>query len=68
MHPGGYSYRRFLVQTALTDHFANAAQLLWRGVMPDDDWLRARYSASSEKRIGALRLCHLRSLIGSSKV
>ena len=68
MHPGGYSHRRFWVQTALTDHVADATRLLWHGILPDDDWLRARYSAAGEARINSLRLRHLRRLLGSTEV
>ncbi len=58
MQPGGYGYRRFLIQIALVDRARDAVKLLARGVFPDAGWLRARYGLAPDERLARWRVLH----------
>jgi hypothetical protein len=68
MWPGGYGYRRFLVQLALVDRTRDGVRLLWRGLFPEAAWLRARYGVLPPgTSLWRLRLRHLWSLATSAR-
>jgi hypothetical protein len=67
MRPGGYSYRRFVVQLALVDRTRDGFRLLWRGLFPEAAWLWARYGGLPGASLWRLRLRHLWSLASSAR-
>ena len=67
MWPGGYGYRRFLVQMALTDRTRDAVGLLWRGLFPERAWLQARYGVAPGASLWRLRLSHVWRLATSAR-
>ena len=58
MQPGGYGYRRFLIQVALVDRARDAARLMLRGIFPEAGWLRARYGLAPDERLARWRVLH----------
>lgn len=67
MRPGGYGYRRFVVQLTLVDRTRDSFRLLWRGLFPDAAWLQARYGGLPGPSLWRLRLRHLWSLTVSAR-
>jgi len=67
MRPGGYGYRRFLVQMALVDRARDAVELLWRGLFPETAWLQARYGVAPGASVWRLRLSHVWRLATSAR-
>ncbi len=67
MQPGGYGYRRFVIQLALIDRTRDGARLLWRGLFPEAAWLQARYAALPGQSLWRLRLEHVWRLATSAR-
>lgn len=67
MWPGGYGYRRFVVQMALIDRTRDAVALLWRGLFPERAWLQARYGVAPATSLWRLRLSHVWRLATSAR-
>lgn len=55
---GGYSYRRFLIQTAMIERPQDMARLYFRALFPETEWLQARYGVSNPGEIWRKRLAH----------
>lgn len=68
MKPGGRGHRRLLIQMALVDRLRDGARLLWRGLVPESAWLRARYGQAPGQSLWRLRLRHVWRLATSSHV
>jgi hypothetical protein len=58
MKPGGYRRRRFLIQLLLIDRGRDAARMMWRGLFPEEQWLRARYGVDTPSSLWRARLLH----------
>lgn len=67
MLPGGYGYRRFVIQMALVDRVRDGVRLLWRAAFPEAAWLRARYDQAPDQSLWRLRLRHVWSLATSAR-
>lgn len=68
MRPGGYGYRRFLIQMALVDRMRDGVRLLWRGLVPETAWLQARYGVAPGQSLWRLRLGHVWRLATAARV
>jgi hypothetical protein len=68
MRPGGYGYRRFLIELALVDRPRDGARLLWHGLYPDKTWLLARYAAEPPRPLWRLRLSHVWRLATTARL
>jgi hypothetical protein len=55
---GGYSYRRFVIQTLMVDRPQDMARLYGRALFPETEWLQARYGISAPADIWRKRLTH----------
>lgn len=67
MQPSAYGHRRFVIQMALVDRTRDGARLLWRGLLPEAAWLRARYGVASGQSLWRLRLWHMWRLATSAQ-
>ena len=67
MRPAGYGYRRFMVQTLLTDRPNDAWRLVWRALYPEADWLRARYGVETPTAVWRERMMHPLRLLTSAR-
>ena len=67
MRPGGYGYRRFLIQLVLIDRGRDAVGLLWRGLFPEKAWLQARHGVAPGGSLWRLRLLHVWRLATSAR-
>lgn len=55
---GGYSYRRFVIQTLMVDRPRDVVRLYGRALFPETVWLQARYGISAPVDIWRKRLTH----------
>lgn len=62
MWPADYRPRRFAILLGLIDRPVDALRLLYRGVIPEANWLRARYEVPAGARLGAARVRYWRTL------
>ena len=67
MRPGAYSYRRFVIQTLLTDRPRDAWRLVWRALFPEAEWLRARYGVETSAAVWRERMIHPLRLLTSAR-
>jgi len=58
LEKGGYSYRRFLIQTIMIDRPQDMGRLYLRALFPESEWLQARYAVSTPAAIWRKRLTH----------
>ena len=67
MRPGAYSYRRFVIQMLLTDRPRDAWRLVWRALLPEAEWLRARYGVETPAAVWRERMLHPLRLLTSAR-
>ena len=67
MRQGAYSYRRFVIQTLLTDRPRDAWRLVWLALFPEAEWLRARYGVETPAAVWRERMLHPLRLLTSAR-
>jgi hypothetical protein len=63
----GYHWRRFWIQLLLVDRIRDVLRLVWRGLFPEEAWLRARYGAGTSASLWRARLLHPWRLITAAR-
>lgn len=65
---GGYSYRRFVIQTLMVDRPQDMVRLYGRALFPETEWLQARYGVTAPVDIWRKRLTHPFHVVTSAQV
>ncbi len=68
LNKGGYSYRRFVIQTLMVDRPQDMVRLYGRALFPETEWLQARYGISAPADIWRKRLTHPVHVVTSAQV
>jgi hypothetical protein len=64
---GSYTHRRFVIQMLLTDRLRDAWRLVWRALLPEAEWLRARYGVRTPAAVWRERMLHPLRLLTSAR-